>query len=85
MGNTKDSKTAYKTTQVAKYIINVHHYTFWTNASNEVHRLAYSRIVCKGDVIVGPVDNPNDNFFACTIKNKHQTTVNKEKYNEYEY
>lgn len=24
-GNAKDSKTAYKTTQVAKYIINVHH------------------------------------------------------------
>ena len=50
-----------------------------------VHQLAFSSIVCRGDVIVDPIDNPNDSFFACTIKNKHQTTVVKEKYNEYEY
>ncbi|MDF2177583.1 FapA family protein [Aliiglaciecola sp. CAU 1673] len=31
-------------------------------------QLAHSRIVCRGGVIVGPIDNPNGNLFGCEIQ-----------------
>ncbi|WP_100641669.1 DUF342 domain-containing protein [Alteromonas facilis] len=30
-------------------------------------QVAYSRLECKGDIIVGQVDNPNGNLFACNV------------------
>lgn len=30
-------------------------------------QVAYSRLECKGDIIVGQADNPNGNLFACTV------------------
>lgn len=30
-------------------------------------QVAYSRLECKGDVIVGQIDNPNGNLFACNV------------------
>ncbi|WP_100658253.1 DUF342 domain-containing protein [Alteromonas flava] len=30
-------------------------------------QVAYSRLECKGDIIVGQIDNPNGNLFACNV------------------
>lgn len=72
MGKVNDSNTVYSTTLNAKGSIHIQHgqgLDINCNGSVTVGRqLAHSRIVCRGEVTVGPVDKPNGNLFACNIK-----------------
>ena len=72
MGKVNDNSTEYSTILKAKGSIHVQHgqgLDINCNGSVTIGRqLAYSRINCKGEVSVGPIDNPNGNIFGCTIK-----------------
>ena len=74
MGKTNDSAAEYGTTLTAQGSVHVQHgqgLDIMCNGSVTIGRqLAYSRIVCRGSVIVGPVDNPNGNLFACEIQSQ---------------
>jgi uncharacterized protein (DUF342 family) len=72
MGKVNDSNTVYSTTLNARGSIHVQHgqgLDISCNGNVTIGRqLAYSRIVCRGEITVGPVDKPNGNLFACSIK-----------------
>lgn len=72
MGKVNDSGTEYSSNLTSKGNIHIQHgqgLDIRCNGNVTVGRqLAYSRINCSGKVIVGAIDNPNGNIFACTIK-----------------
>lgn len=79
MGKANDSHTIYSTTLNAKGSIHVQHgqgLDIICNGNVTIGRqLAYSRIVCRGEVTVGPIDNPNGNLFACNIKSHNKISA----------
>jgi uncharacterized protein (DUF342 family) len=79
MGKVNDSSTEYSTILRAKGSIHVQHgqgLDIKCQGNVTIGRqLAYSRIDCRGEVTVGPVDNPNGNLFACTIKSQNKISA----------
>ncbi|MCC2615520.1 FapA family protein [Aestuariibacter halophilus] len=72
MGKVNDASTDYSTKLVSQGSIHIQHgQGLDINCAGNVtvgRQLAYSRIVCGGSVLVGPVENPNGNLFACDIQ-----------------
>ena len=76
MGKVNDSGTEYSSSLTSKGNIHIQHgqgLDIYCPGNVTVGRqLAYSRINCGGKVIVGAIDNPNGNIFACTVKCKNE-------------
>lgn len=74
MGKVNESHTEYATSLIAQGSIHVQHgqgLDIMCNGNVTVGRqLAHSRVICRGSVIVGPIDNPNGNLFACEIQSQ---------------
>ncbi|UAA37240.1 DUF342 domain-containing protein [Paraneptunicella aestuarii] len=74
MGKVNEANTEFGTSLIAQGSVHVQHgqgLDIMCNGNVTIGRqLAYSRIVCRGSVIVGPVDNPNGNLFACEIQSQ---------------
>lgn len=74
MGKVNDANTEFGSSLIAQGNVHVAHgqgLDIMCNGNVTVGRqLAYSRIVCRGSVIVGPPDRPNGNLFACTIESQ---------------
>jgi uncharacterized protein (DUF342 family) len=72
MGKVNDSATEYSTTLISKGSVHVQHgQGLDINCTGNVtvgRQLAYSRVNCRGKVLVGAIDKPNGNIFACSIK-----------------
>ncbi|MFC6440305.1 DUF342 domain-containing protein [Bowmanella sp. JS7-9] len=68
----EDSDTEYSGKLIAQGNVHIQHgqgLDIQCNGNVTVGKqLAYSRIRCGGDVIVGPLENPNGNLFACEIQ-----------------
>jgi uncharacterized protein (DUF342 family) len=79
MGKVNESSTEYSTSLTAKGNIHVQHgQGLDINCNGNVtvgRQLAYSRINCRGKVIIGAVDNPNGNIFACMVKCRNSITA----------
>ncbi len=74
MGKVNEAHTEFGTSLVAQGSVHVQHgqgLDIMCNGNVTVGRqLAYSRIVCRGSVIVGPIEQPNGNLFACDIQSQ---------------
>lgn len=74
MGKVNEAHTEFGTSLVAQGSVHVQHgqgLDIMCNGNVTVGRqLAYSRIVCRGSVIVGPIEQPNGNLFACEIQSQ---------------
>jgi uncharacterized protein (DUF342 family) len=79
MGKANDSNTVYSTVLKAKGSVHIQHgqgIDISCNGDVSIGRqLAYSRITCRGKVTVGPIDQPNGNIFACTIKSQNKVSA----------
>jgi uncharacterized protein (DUF342 family) len=79
MGKVNESSTEYSTSLTAKGNIHVQHgQGLDINCNGNVtvgRQLAYSRINCRGKVIIGAIDNPNGNIFACMVKCRNSITA----------
>ena len=79
MGKVNDNATEYSTSLTSKGNIHVQHgQGLDINCNGNVtvgRQLAYSRINCRGKVIIGAIDNPNGNIFACTVKCRNSVTA----------
>lgn len=71
MGKVNDAGTEYSTILRAKGSIHIQHgqgLDIKCDGGVTIGRqLAFSKIVCKKEMFVGPVDKPNGNLFACSI------------------
>lgn len=72
MGKVNENSSEYATSLIAQGSIHVQHgqgLDIMCNGNVTVGRqLAHSRVICRGSVIVGPIDNPDGNLFACEIQ-----------------
>jgi uncharacterized protein (DUF342 family) len=79
MGKVNDLSTVYSTVLNAKGSVHIQHgqgIDIICNGDVSIGRqLAYSRITCRGKVTVGPIDRPNGNIFACTIKSQNKVSA----------
>ena len=79
MGKVNENATEYSTSLNSKGNVHVQHgQGLDINCYGNVtvgRQLAYSRINCRGKVIVGAIDKPNGNIFACTIKCQDSVTA----------
>ena len=79
MGKVNDLNTAYSTILKAKGGVHIQHgQGIDITCSGDVsvgRQLAHSRITCRGQVTVGPIDQPNGNIFACAIKSQNKVTA----------
>ncbi|MFT4993127.1 MAG: hypothetical protein ACI965_000145 [Paraglaciecola sp.] len=79
LGKVNDSNTVYSATLNAQGSIHIQHgqgLDISCDGNVTIGRqLAYSRIVCGGEVTVGAVDNPNGNLFACNIKSNKKISA----------
>jgi hypothetical protein len=79
MGKVNENATEYSTSLNSKGNVHVQHgqgLDIYCYGNVTVGRqLAYSRINCRGKVIVGAIDKPNGNIFACTIKCQDSVTA----------
>ena len=71
MGKVNENATEYSTSLTSKGNIHVQNgQGLDINCNGNVtigKQLAYSRIHCRGKVIIGAIDKPNGNIFACTV------------------
>ncbi|WP_026375052.1 DUF342 domain-containing protein [Aestuariibacter salexigens] len=74
MGKVNDAATEFSTRLIAQGSIHIQHgqgLEILCSGNVTIGRqLAYSKIICGGSVIVGPIDNPNGNLFACEIQSQ---------------
>ncbi|MCY7296389.1 DUF342 domain-containing protein [Alteromonas sp. a30] len=74
MGKVNEANTEFGTCLVAQGSVHVQHgqgLDIMCNGNVTIGRqLAYSRVVCRGSVIVGPIEQPNGNLFACEIQSQ---------------
>lgn len=73
-GKAHESSHEYGTTLTAQGSVHVQHgqgLDIMCNGDVTIGKqLAYSRIVCRGSVTAGSIDNPNGNVFACEIQSQ---------------
>ncbi|MDO6559545.1 DUF342 domain-containing protein [Paraglaciecola chathamensis] len=71
MGKVNDAGTEYSTTLRAKGSIHIQHgqgLDIKCDGGVTIGRqLAFSKVVCRKEMVVGPIDKPNGNLFACSI------------------
>ncbi|MGY0591886.1 MAG: DUF342 domain-containing protein, partial [Paraglaciecola chathamensis] len=71
MGKVNDAGTEYSTTLRAKGSIHIQHgqgLDIKCDGGVTIGRqLAFSKVVCRKEMYVGPIDKPNGNLFACSI------------------
>jgi uncharacterized protein (DUF342 family) len=71
MGKVNDAGTEYSTTLRAKGSIHIQHgqgLDIKCDGGVTIGRqLAFSKVVCRKEMFVGPIDKPNGNLFACSI------------------
>ena len=71
MGKVNDAGTEYSTTLRAKGSIHIQHgqgLDIKCDGGVTIGRqLAFSKVVCRQEMFVGPIDKPNGNLFACSI------------------
>jgi len=74
MGKVNENNADYATSLIAQGSVHVQHgqgLDIMCNGNVTIGRqLAHSRVICRGSVIVGPIDNPNGNLFACEIQSQ---------------
>lgn len=74
MGKVNEDNNDFGTSLIAQGSVHVQHgqgLDIMCNGNVTIGRqLAYSRIVCRGSVIAGPIEKPNGNLFACDIQSQ---------------
>ncbi len=74
MGKVTEDSHDFGTSLIAQGSVHVQHgqgLDIMCNGNVTIGRqLAYSRIVCRGSVIAGPIEKPNGNLFSCEIQSQ---------------
>lgn len=79
MGKVDETNTIYSTVLRAKGSIHIQHgQGLDIKCEGNVHigrQLAFSKVVCRGEMSVGPADKPNGNLFACSIFSQNKISA----------
>jgi hypothetical protein len=79
MGKVNENNTSYSTVLRAKGSIHIQHgqgLDIKCEGNVSIGRqLAFSKVDCRGELSVGPVDKPNGNLFACNIFSQNKISA----------
>jgi uncharacterized protein (DUF342 family) len=79
MGKVNEANTSYSSILRAKGSVHLQHgqgIDIQCEGNVSVGRqLAFSKVVCRGEMSVGPVDKPNGNLFACSVFSQNKISA----------
>ncbi|MFT6899514.1 MAG: hypothetical protein ACJA13_003952 [Paraglaciecola sp.] len=79
MGKVNETNTSYSSVLRAKGSIHIQHgqgIDIKCEGNVSIGRqLAFSKVICRGEMSVGPVDQPNGNLFACSIFSQNKISA----------